>query len=86
MVYDIHDNNLRNKIAEILKDNGLVRIQKSAFIGNLTPQERLDLVERLHRLPLSSRDRIDLFPICERDLKLHLRVTIDGVSKEVVNS
>lgn len=86
IVYDIHDDRLRYRIAELLKDEGLIRIQKSAFIGSLTPQERRDLVQRLSRLPLSSSDRIDLFPICDRDLKLHVKVTIYGVTEKVVNS
>lgn len=74
VVYDISDTRLRTKVADILKDWGLTRIQLSAFMGELTPQERGDLAEYLKRLPLSERDRIDIFPICERDLKLHIRV------------
>ena len=75
IVYDISSTKLRNKIADILKDWGLTRIQLSAFIGELTPQERRDLAEYLKRLPLSERDRIDIFPICIKDLKLHTRIT-----------
>ena len=74
VVYDIKSDKLRSKIAEILKDWGLTRIQYSAFIGELTPQERKDLAEYLKRLKLSSRDKIDIFPICVKDLKLHIRV------------
>lgn len=79
VVYDISSTRLRNKIAEILKDWGLQRIQLSAFIGELTPQERRDLAEYLRRLPLSGHDKIDIFPICVKDLKLHTRVTRDGI-------
>jgi CRISPR-associated protein Cas2 len=43
IIYDISDDRLRYRIAEILKDQGLTRIQRSAFIGELTPQERDDL-------------------------------------------
>ncbi len=86
IVYDISDNGLRSRISEILKDHGLTRIQRSAFIGQLTPQERMDLVERLRRLPLDPNDRIDFFPICDRDLKLHVKVTRHGVSGKVVES
>jgi CRISPR-associated protein Cas2 len=81
IVYDITDNGLRSRIAEILKDHGLIRIQKSAFIGDLTPQERDMLVEKLRRLPLGVRDRIDFFPICIRDLKQHVKVSREGVKK-----
>ncbi|ABN69429.1 CRISPR-associated protein, Cas2 family [Staphylothermus marinus F1] len=74
IVYDISSTKLRSKVAEILKDWGLTRIQLSAFIGELTPQERNDLAEYLKRLPLSERDKIDIFPICIKDLKLHMRI------------
>ena len=73
VVYDITNDSLRSKIAEILKDFGLIRIQKSAFIGEITSEERKDLEERLSREKLGGRDRIDIFPICDRDLKTSLR-------------
>jgi len=82
VVYDISDTKLRNKVAEILKDWGLKRIQYSAFIGDLTSQERRDLAEFLRRLKLSERDKIDIFPICIRDLKLHIRVVKEEVRHE----
>jgi len=81
IVYDISDNGLRNKLAEILKDHGLIRIQRSAFIGELTIQERSDLVQKIKRLPLDRNDRVDFFPICIRDLKLHVVVTRDIVEE-----
>jgi len=62
-------------VAELLKDMDLTRIQKSAFTGPLTSQERDDLAYRLSRLPLGDRDRVDLFPVCDRDLKVHVAVT-----------
>ncbi len=79
VVYDITDDNLRNKIAEILKDFGLVRIQKSAFIGYLTSEERKDLEKVLSRKSFEKNDRVDIFPICDRDLRFHTRIKRDGV-------
>ncbi len=79
VVYDIASDSLRNKVAEILKDFGLVRIQKSAFIGYLTSQERKDLEKVLSRKNLEGNDRIDIFPICDRDLRFHSRIKHDGV-------
>ena len=43
------NNSMRNKIAIILKDSGLIRIRKSAFIGR-------DFVEK------KGNDGIDIFP------------------------
>ena len=34
--YDVPDDGLRNKIAEVLKDYGFERVQKSVFFGELT--------------------------------------------------
>jgi len=79
VVYDISNDNLRNKIAEILKDFGLMRIQKSAFIGYLTSEERKDLEKILSKKKLEENDRIDIFPICDRDLKMHSRIKHDGI-------
>lgn len=79
VVYDISKDSLRNKIAEILKDFGLARIQKSAFIGFLTSEERKDLEKVLSRKELEGNDRIDIFPICDRDLKFHSRIKHNGV-------
>ncbi len=79
VVYDITNDNLRNKVADILKDFGLFRIQKSAFIGYLTSEERKDLEKILSRKSLEGNDRIDIFPICDRDLKFHSRIRHDGI-------
>ncbi|MCC6023066.1 MAG: CRISPR-associated endonuclease Cas2, partial [Desulfurococcaceae archaeon] len=35
VIYDISDNNDRNRLAEDLKKLGLTRIQRSAFIGSI---------------------------------------------------
>ena len=79
VVYDIANDSLRSKVAEILKDFGLRRIQKSAFIGYLTSEERKDLEKVLSRKSLEESDRIDIFPICDRDLRFHSRIRHDGV-------
>ncbi len=80
VVYDITDDNLRNRIAEILKDFGLFRIQKSAFIGELSSEERKDLERVLQRRELGDNDKIDIFPVCLKDLKLHSRITKQEIS------
>ena len=79
VVYDISDDNLRNKVADVLKDFGMRRIQKSAFIGRLTFEERKDLITLLKKKRLDENDRIDIFPICERDLKMHTGIVKGSV-------
>lgn len=79
VVYDITNDSLRNKIADVLKDFGLVRIQKSAFIGYLASEERKDLEKVLSRMNLEGNDRTDIFPICDRDLKFHSQIRHDRI-------
>ena len=40
IIYDIEDNRIRYKIAEVCKDYGLDRIQLSVFAGMLAPEKR----------------------------------------------
>lgn len=46
-VYDIMDNGRRDAVIEILKDSGMVRIQKSVFCGGLVLQQKRDLIETI---------------------------------------
>ncbi len=84
VVYDITDDRVRYRVAEILKDFGLKRIQKSAFIGELDIQERKDLVDILSRLIKDDSDRIDVFFICQKDLRLHKKIIRKGIFAELL--
>lgn len=65
VIYDISDNGLRLKVASFLKSRGLVRIQKSAFIGRATRSLRLDVEAGLRRLAREGRGtvNIQLYPL-----------------------
>lgn len=76
VIYDIPDDRLRNRIAEVCKDYGLTRIQWSAFLGPLSQNRREELAQRLRRTLGRQTGSIHLYPLCERDL--HLRVEIEG--------
>lgn len=59
IIYDITDDELRNRVASFLKSKGLKRIQKSAFIGELTSSERSS-VEAGLRLLVRNHDRVNV--------------------------
>ena len=40
VIYDITEDKIRNKVAEVCKDYGLTRIQWSAFLGELSNNHR----------------------------------------------
>ncbi len=70
VIYDIVDDVLRNRIAEACKDYGLQRIQYSAFRGHLNHNRREELEQRLRRLLGRKEGNIQIYPICDKDLRL----------------
>ena len=80
VIYDISDNSLRLRVSEVCKDFGLVRIQKSAFLGPLTGARRKELVARLRRLLAERggpRDNVQVF--CLDESSARTRVVIGSV-------
>jgi len=70
LIYDIPEDKKRRKIAEACKDYGLHRIQWSAFVGSLNHNLREELMLRISRILGEEKGDIQLFPICQKDLKL----------------
>ena len=65
VIYDITPDNIRFKVANICKDFGLVRIQKSAFLGVLTSERRKELKIRLEKAIKGVKGNIQIFQIPE---------------------
>lgn len=66
VIYDISDNNTRNNLIKCLQHYGLHRIQKSAFLGNLSHIQREKLEEKLNSFISGEKDSIYVIPICDR--------------------
>jgi CRISPR-associated protein Cas2 len=69
VIYDITDDALRLRIAEACKEFGLVRIQKSAFLGKIDSQRRKSLRIRLKEILGNNSGNIQIFLICEADMR-----------------
>lgn len=69
LIYDIEDDRLRTRAADICLNYGLERIQFSAFFGKLNRNRRQELSLRLQRELGNKSGRIRIIPICEQDLK-----------------
>lgn len=82
VLYDIPDDGVRTKIAEVCKDYGLERIQFSAFSGALTRNMREELFLRLRDTLGARPGKILLQPVCEKDIRLGLRVENEDVGTE----
>lgn len=76
IIYDIPSDKLRNKVADICQDYGLERIQFSAFLGEINHNRREELLLRIKRETGKKAANIQLFPICDKDIKLRKQVII----------
>lgn len=69
LIYDIEDDRLRTRAAEVCLNYGLERIQFSAFFGRLNRNRRQELALRLQNEIGNKSARIRIIPVCEDDLK-----------------
>ncbi len=67
VIYDIPDDRLRAKVADICQDYGLDRIQYSAFLGQLTRSQQQELWKRLCRQVGRKEANVQLYPLCADD-------------------
>jgi len=63
VIYDITDDELRNKVASFLRMKGLKRVQKSAFLGDLTHSERVNMEAGVRRLIKDSKANVQVYPL-----------------------
>jgi CRISPR-associated protein Cas2 len=70
LVYDVPDDRVRTRVADTCLDYGLVRIQFSAFFGELTANQQEELILKLRRRVGRFACNIQLFPIAEREIRL----------------
>lgn len=69
LIYDIENDRLRTRAADICFDYGLERIQFSAFFGRLNRNRRQELALKLRNEVGAESARIRMIPVCEEDLK-----------------
>ena len=63
LVYDIADDRLRAKVADICLDYGLARIQYSAFLGELSANRQGELLQKIARRIGRRQAKVHRFPI-----------------------
>ncbi len=69
VIYDITEDDVRNKVAETLAAYGLHRIQKSAFLGRLPSALLKDLEARLRRVSRGANANIQIFKVDKRAIE-----------------
>lgn len=67
LIYDISDDRIRTKVADVCLDYGLDRIQYSAFAGNISRNHQEELFLRVRDLFGKKEGHVQLIPICGKD-------------------
>ena len=75
VVYDISNDRIRTRVAELCLDYGLSRIQLSAFLGDLSRSHQDELLQRTRRALGRSPGHVALFPLCEADFSSRREVS-----------
>lgn len=78
LIYDIVSDKIRNKVADICLDYGLERIQYSAFFGEMNHNRQQEILQKIKRKMGKSEGNVQLFPVCEKDLRLRREVRVDA--------
>ncbi|MCS7365606.1 MAG: CRISPR-associated endonuclease Cas2 [archaeon GB-1867-035] len=68
LVYDVSDDDIRDKVRELIKNWGGIRFQYSAFMIDLSEIELNELLKISARLISDCRGNVVAIPICKRDL------------------
>ncbi len=70
LIYDIDNDRVRGKVADACLDYGLARIQYSSFFGEISTNHLDELLMRIRKLVAKCQASVEIFPVCEKDLKL----------------
>ncbi|MFU8767761.1 MAG: CRISPR-associated endonuclease Cas2 [Candidatus Methanoperedens sp.] len=84
VVYDITENSIRRKIANLCLDKGLYRVQKSVFLGNLNSNERDSLAVECEDLIDLDVDSVYIFPM-DNDSFRKVKLLGQAFDKELVS-
>jgi CRISPR-associated protein Cas2 len=68
LIYDIPEDRLRSRVADICLDYGLRRIQYSAFFGDVSRNRQEEIIRKVRNKAGKKPISLHLFPICEKDL------------------
>jgi len=84
IIYDITEDKTRNFLAKEFKKAGLIRVQKSVFLGRLESNRFDELGELCDEVINPATDSVYLFPFCQEDFQ-KIRVLGQGFDKKMVN-
>lgn len=84
LIYDIVKDKARTKVAKECKKAGLIRVQKSVFLGKLEWNRFDELGEKCLDLINEDTDSVYIFPFCQEDFS-RVQVMGQGFDRKLVN-
>lgn len=78
VIYDIHDDRARQRVADACLDYGLERLQYSAFCGDLTRTHQRSLLKEIKKRLRRSSGNIQFFPLDERSWQGRQMIAQEG--------
>jgi CRISPR-associated protein Cas2 len=82
VVYDIPDDAVRAKVADVCLDYGLERIQYSAFEGILSRNLQEELLLKIKKRLGRKEGNVQVFPICQEDWENRLVHIQEGKKRD----
>lgn len=80
MVYDVSEDDVREKLKRLLEDYGAKRIQYSAFIADLEESQLIEVLQKAERLLKGTNGSLIAIPVCSRDEEK--TISIGGLADE----
>ena len=84
VIYDISDDNRRDKIAKGCQRYGLYRIQKSVFLGIIPPHCADEIAEFSRKHIDDETDAVFILPCCDADFEKRIVVGRKDYDDELV--
>src|SRR5919199_5505745 len=82
VIYDIPDDRVRTRIADVCLDYGLLRIQFSAFLGELSRTHQEELLLQIKKRLCRKPGNVQLFPLDEQTWSRRRVIDQRGRSEE----
>lgn len=82
LIYDIPNDRVRTKVADVCLDYGLDRTQYSAFCGQLSRGQQEELLMKIKKKLGKKPANVQIIPICAKDWEERLTHVVEAKEKE----
>lgn len=69
LVYDVSEDDVRDRLRKLLENYGAKRIQYSAFIAELEEPQLIEIMQKAERLLRGANGSLIAIPACSKDVE-----------------